>query len=89
MKAIWLISVAVCTAGAGGAAIAQAHEPAPARVITPAHKNAPNGLPCLLGMQDCLGVIKTPATACLVAKGKTSSDACAVDGMKLIGKLTV
>jgi hypothetical protein len=87
MKTIWLTSVALCTAAVG---MARAHDthPALAGAILSSHKLAPHG-PCLLGTHDCLGLSTIPATACRVTKGNKSNEACAVDGMKLIGKLTV
>jgi hypothetical protein len=87
MKAIWLTCIAVCTAVLG---IARAHEATPVltAATAPSHKVPPHG-PCLLGINDCLGLSTIPATPCPVTKGRKLNDACAVGGMKLIGKLTV
>jgi len=77
MKALWLTAVGLCASGIG---LAQApHSP----------ETHPRST-CLLG-SECLGVSKIPVTACRVTgkKDAKAKDACAVDGMKLIGKFTV
>jgi hypothetical protein len=86
MKAMWLTAAGVCAAGVG---FAQAVDSAALKAV---HSHQPDAVmrPCLLGSDTCLDVSKIPATACRVtAHHAKSSDACAVDGMKLIGKLTV
>jgi hypothetical protein len=43
----------------------------------------------LLGSDTCLGVNKIPVSACHVtARSPNDKTACAVDGMRLIGKFT-
>lgn len=43
---------------------------------------------CFLG-KDCLRVSKIPPKACLVAKDSKATDACAIDGMKLINRFEI
>jgi hypothetical protein len=80
MKAICLAAVSVCASGVG---LAQGQNS-----VTAPTTHLPKNT-CLLG-SDCLGMSKVPVTACQVTgKNAKAKDACAVDGMKLIGKLTV
>lgn len=84
MKGLWLTPVGVCASGVGFAQSANSAHPLPA-----GQRTHPTRDTCLLG-SECLGVSKTPVTACRVTgRGAKAKDACAVDGMKLIGKLTV
>jgi hypothetical protein len=85
MKALWLVSIGVCAAGIG---LAQGHDPIPTRRAAPSEKSD-MAMPCLLGTRDCSRVSRMPVKACLVTQGTKAQDACAVDGMKLIGKLRV
>ena len=85
MKSLWLLAVSVCASGAG---LAQVPRPSPsmAAAVQKPHSTRDT---CLLG-SECLGVSKIPVTACPVTgKNAKVKDACVVDGMKLIGKLTV
>jgi hypothetical protein len=85
MKVRWLAAVGVCASGVG---LAQALDFVPLTVL-PAPKTHSPKVTCLLG-SECLGMSKIPVIACQVTgKHAKAKDACAVDGMKLIGKLTV
>lgn len=86
MKFPWLTVLRV------GAAVVGLTQAAVATPLTAALSHQPDAVvrPCLLGSDTCVEVGKIPATACRVtAKHARSHEACAVDGMKLIGKLTV
>ena len=85
MKSLWLIAVSIFVSGAG---LVQLPKPSPfmAAAVQKPHSTRDT---CLLG-SECLGVSKIPVTACPVSgKDAKVKDACIVDGMKLIGKLTV
>jgi hypothetical protein len=76
MKAIVLTAIGVCLAGFGFAASPQPEIP---KIIGS----------CLIMSGKCLDVSKIVPKACRVAaKNAAAPDACAVDGMKLVGKLT-
>ena len=85
MKAIWITTLGVCAA-----CVCFAHQPGTAHVaaFTESKSHSTKGT-CLLG-NDCLGMSKVPAKTCRVTgKGAKAKDACAIDGMRLIGKFTV
>lgn len=85
MKSLWLIAVSVCASGAGLAQVPRS-SPSTAAASQKLHSTRDT---CLLG-SECLGVSKIPVTACPgTGKDAKVKDACVVDGMKLIGKLTV
>ena len=84
MKAIWLTAIGVCSAGLGFAQVPNS-APLPA---SPPHKTDSTRGFCLLG-SECLGMSKIPLKACRITSHDASApDACAVDGMKLVGKFT-
>jgi hypothetical protein len=83
MKAILLTAMGVCAAGLGFAQV-----PNSASAFPSQKTHSTQGW-CQLG-SECLGVSKIPLKACRVTTKKaTAQDACAVDGMKLVGKFTV
>jgi hypothetical protein len=81
MRGIWLPLISLC---AVGVCFAQAPSTASPKTVKRHEADSSKGF-CLLG-SDCLSLSKTPVQACLVAKDVNARDACAVDGMKLIGK---
>jgi hypothetical protein len=83
MKAICLTLIGVC---AVGLCLAQVPNTAPRKSLTPNKTDSSRGF-CLLG-SDCLSVSKTPVKACPVAEDSKAPDACAVDGMRFVSKLT-
>jgi hypothetical protein len=76
---IFLMGIAAAQGAAGGRLGSQALP-----------KPEPMVRPCLLGTERCLGMGKIPVSTCLVtSQASKAAAACAVDGMKLIGKFTL
>lgn len=71
-----------------GMVAAQAAPGGGVRAATPQKPDSAVGA-CLLGSDTCLGVNKIPVSACHVSvRSPKDKAACAVDGMRLIGKFT-
>jgi len=90
MKHVYMTAIMVSVLATGAA---QAAATGGAHIATPQKSDSAAG-PCLLGSDTCLGVNKIPVSACHVATGNPKDRnpkdkaACAVDGMRLIGKFT-
>ena len=83
MKALWLTALGVCTVSVG---LAETPSSTPGGSVPKSH-STPNT--CLLE-SGCLGMSKIPLKACRIGThGASARDACAFDGMKLVGKFNL